>query len=473
MKVTAETVATREVELTIEPDPGSVQRALRRAAREISRWRPVPGFRPGRAPYALVERMVGHDLILNQAINQIGPELYRQAVEEADIEPYEQGRLEVESEDPVVLKVSVPLVPVANLGDYRSLHIEPEPEVSITEKQIDEQVEIVRRRHAEYEPVERPLELGDQIVASVTGTSGDETVIDEEDATLDIHERMEPPGFAEALVGMSAGEAREFSLTYPDDFDDENLAGKQVGFQVMVTAIRQAHLPEIDDDLAKMAGDYETVAEMREGLAANWKRHLELQARDREVTAVIGALVEQATVEYPSVSLEREVDGIIEERKARLQQMGFEYESYLRMMSLTEEGLREQLRPEAERRLVRRLVLTEFARAENLRVDESELADEVARATSTYDGPAEEADQQLRDGRVMLSMYAGVLGRKTIEHLTAMLTGREEEQAQESQEDAEPEEARGPESGPAEGGAVQDDTDEAAGDCAEEDDAGA
>jgi len=423
LRVTTDTVATREVVLTIEPDSQDVQKALHNAARQMSRRRPLRGYRPGKAPYRLAERVFGREAILDQALNDMAPGLYRQAIEEASIEPYAQGRLDIESTDPVVLKVNVPLVPRVVLGDYKSLRVDPEPEVSVTQEQIDQQIERVRRRQAEYQTVERPVELGDQVVASVIGVSDGETVIDSQDATLDVQDTLAPPGFAEALLGMSKDETREFSLTYPEDFDNESLAGQNVKFSVAIETVREVHLPEINDDLAKEAGDYETLAEMRDGLAVQLKEQLEHQARAREADAALEALVAQATVEYPAVAVEREVDVAVSNQKLRVQQIGFDFEKYLQMIGRSEEQLRDELQPEAERSLVHRLALTEFVRAEGLTLEESEVAGAVAASTSDLGGRADEAAERLRRQR-SLGVIDRLLTSKAISHLTAMLTGR-------------------------------------------------
>jgi len=431
LKTTSETVGTREVLLTVEPDPESVDKALRKAARLFSQRRPLPGFRPGKAPYAMVERTFGRETLLEQAVSDMAPDVYRQAIAEAKIEPFEQGQLEVGSQDPLVLKFKVPLGPVVTLGDYHTLHVDPEPEVTVSETQIDEEISAIRRRHATYEAVERPVQLGDQVVATIIGTHEGQQVVDQQDATLSVVDEMRPAGFAEALTGMKANETREFSLTYPDDYDDKNLAGKNVTFSATIKTVRQANLPEINDDLAKMAGDYATVAEMREGLAAIIKQRLENEARAREANAAIEALVGISQVEYPAIALEREITATLENQKARLRQIGFTYENYLRMVGKTEAELREEIRPDAERRLVRQLALSEFARAEKLEVKREEIAAEAARIANRYGERANEVLQRLNSDRALLSIHADLLTQAAVRHLTAMLTGREQPQAQE------------------------------------------
>ena len=419
--------------LTIEPDAQTMQTAMRQAARQISRLRPVAGFRPGRAPYGMVERIYGRETVLRQALDTTAADLYRQAVEKAGVEPYEPAQLEIESEDPVVLKAKVALTPVVTLSDYASLQLEPEPEISITEEQVDDQVEAVRRQHAEVETVERPVEFGDQVVAKVVGTSGGETVVDQARAVLDITDALMPPGFAEALLGAEVGDDREFSLTYPEAYDEENLAGKEVNFEVWITTVRQVTLPEVNDDLAKMAGDCDTLVQLREGLAETLKRRLEQAARQRESNAAIDLLVEQATVEYPVLALERELEAEIDNRKTQLQRMGLTIDTYLRMIKKSEEEMREDLRPEVERSFLRRLVLGEYARAVGVSLDEEETASErdalADSLVATYGERADEMLQSIETRGGLASLYGRALARKATQHLVNRLTGREEAEA--------------------------------------------
>ncbi len=426
MKLTVKTepVATCEVLLTIEPDPETINSAMRKTAREISRVRPVHGFRPGKAPYGMVERIFGRELILNEALNDIANDLFREAVKEAGIEPFEAGKLEIDSQDPLVLHVNVPLVPEVKLGDYKELHIAPEADVTIGEAQIDQEIESVRRRHATYETVERPAQIGDQLAASNKGVSEGETLFDQSDLSIDLRDEVPPPGFSEALVGAVAGETREFSLAYPDDYEDKNLAGKNVQFTVTVKAVRQVNLPSIDDDLAKMAGDYETLVDLREATARNLKEREENAARAREANAAVEALVSNSSVEYPAAALRNEVDNLLNRRRANVTQIGFAWDRYLAMIGRTEEEIREELRPSAEKSLVQRLVLEKLSQAENLSVEGPELAAAVSNIASSYGERSEQVQQQLMRSNAMLSIYGDILLRKAVERLTAIATGR-------------------------------------------------
>jgi trigger factor len=427
LKVSTETVAVREVTLTIEPDPERVQRAMRDTARQLSRYRPVPGFRPGRAPYTMVERILGRDVILSEALKGMAESLYREAVREAGLEPYELGQLEVESQDPLILKANISLLPEVKLGNVEELYVEPEPEVSITEEQIDKEIERVRRAHAEYETVERGAERGDQVIASVKGTIEEGEAFDRSSTTIDLDDELQPPGFAEALIGLVAGETRSFSLTYPEDYEGEDLAGKNVELEVTISTVRQRTLPEVNDDLAKMAGDHDTLAELREALGEQLKTRLQDEARDRETEAAIEALVNASQVEYPRAALQREIDSIVTLQRSRLQQFGIVWENYLRMIESTEQVIRDEISPNAERRLVRRLVLTEYARAEGLTVDPNDINRIMRSIVSTHGERFAEETRAGTDRDIVRELYSDMLVAKAARRLMAKLTGREEE----------------------------------------------
>lgn len=431
MKVTTAIIATREVELTIEPEQEVVAKAMRRAAQQISRARPLPGYRPGKAPYATVERTFGKETILDEAVREMAEGLYRQAVEEAKIEPFEVGQLDVESKDPLVLKVHVSLVPEVNLGDYGTLHFEPEPAPSISEEEIDKRIELIRRQHAEYNPVERPAQLDDQIVACTKGIADGNEVVNREDQTLILTDSLQPVGFSEAILGMSANEERTFTLHYGDDYADTELAGKDVTFTVTMKTVRETRLPELNDDLAKLAGDYDSLDALRTAQAERLKNEAVRAVDQKERETAVALLVGQAIVEYPAVALQHEVDASISRQKSRLQQYGFTWPKYLEMIGKTEEQMREDIRPEAEKALIRRLVINQFAEDENLDISNEELTTGLSNLAASYGDRAQDVINQMKDRRALVSFYGDLLMDKSMRHLTDHLTGRVESEANE------------------------------------------
>ncbi len=451
MKVSTEPIADREVELTIEPEPEVVRRAMRQAARRLSRMRPVAGYRPGKAPYVMVERVFGRDAILNEALHRLAPDLYDKALEEAELEPYAQGQLDIESEDPLVLKASVPLQPTVTLGDVDALSITPEPEVAVSEEQIADELTQLQRANAELEPVERPAEMGDVVEVTILGTEGEETVVDRRDVQVMLQEDTPPPGFAEAVTGMSADETREFTLTYPEDYEEERLAGKAVAFSVSLAQVYEMLTPELDDDLAQTVGDYETIDELREAVAENLSRRLEADARQREADAAVEELLASAEIAYPAAALDEEVQYELRRFESRLAQSGLNLSTYLNISGQTMESLMDEVRPVAEGRLKQRLVLNEYARAQSLSVSNDELQQGIYETAVSYGEHAQEVLEQFNDQRNLVSLYNDLLTQKALRHLVAKLTGRPwEEDTDEASEVDEAEEPTETEEPPAE-----------------------
>lgn len=425
MKVSTETVATREVVVTLEPEPDLVAAAKRRAAQKLTRARPLPGYRPGKAPYAMAERAFGKDLIEQQALEDNVEDWFRAAMQEAKLEPFDPGKLDVASHDPLVLKVRVPLVPTVELGEYGSLRIEPEPAVVVTEAQIEEELARVRQCYAQYETIETLLVLGNQIVVTIEGLLDGAKVVDQTDATVTVDDALNPPGFAEALVGMKAGDKREFSLAYPQDYADSKLAGKDVAFTVSIKTVRKVTLPAVDDDLAKQAGDWANVTELREGLALRVKDRLEFDRARKEEERALDALVGAATVEYPTLAVDRELESAVSQQKHNLERVGFQYDKYLQMIGKSEQQLRDEERPKAEQRLVRGLVLREYGRNEKIEVSPEELAKELQSVAQGYGDRANDAMQQLMGSGAYLQVRDDMFTRRAVEKLAARLTGRE------------------------------------------------
>lgn len=428
MKVSTEAVATREVLLTIEPDEQVIQRAMRRAARDISRHRPISGFRPGKAPFALVERAYGRQAILHEALNGIAPDLYRDAIREADLQPYEQTLLDIETEEPLVLKLRVPLVPQVTVGDYGALSVEPASEVVVSPEQVQAQLNSLRRTNAEARPVSRPLQMGDQITALYSRTVDGEVRERNEQVVIDMTDDVDPAGFAEALLGASTSDVREFSLSFPEDHQDEDLAGKRVDYRVAIGEIRELTLPDADDEFAKTVGDLETLAQLEESIANNLRQQREQEAQSAERRRALDALISVSTMEYPAAALEREIDRVLIQQRRWLLQRGSSLERYLAMRNQTEADLREELRPDCVRNLAQRLALTEYVKKEGLTLTAEEANEAIANysnsmAAAYREGAAEKVREEVQNG-ILEIVYGDALMFKAAQHLADRLTGR-------------------------------------------------
>jgi trigger factor len=417
------------VELTIEPDAAFVEQAMRRAAKRVSRYRPVAGYRPGKAPYALVLRTFGRELLLEEALHGEAQTIYEQAVQEAKIEPLASGQMSIATPEPLTLTTRVSLPPEVTLGDYQAIRIEPEPEVAVEESEIDAEIATIRRRHAEVEVVERPLAMGDEAAATVKGLADGETVVEQPSAWWRVNDAMTPPGFAEAILGMTPGETREFTLSYPTDYtENENLAGKQVTFTAELRTIYAVTLPPLDDALATLEGEHESLDALRASVAERLKNTRLAASRAREAGAATEALIDISTFDYPDVMLESEVDSILANRQAMVQRLGWDFNAYLRMTGKTERELRDEAKPEAAKRVARELVLTELARAEGFTLDEQEAREAMNtwynNVVANFGERAQQAAEQMLQRGAAQSVQRRALVDMASRHLADMATGR-------------------------------------------------
>ena len=438
MKVTTETVAPREVKLTIEPDADKLLKARRAAARSISQYRPIAGYRPGKAPLEMVERIFGVDVVLDEALNTMSESLYRDAVKEAELDPYEPGQFEIESRDPLVVTLNVSLMPTIDLGDYKSLHVDPQPEPAVTDEQVDEEIQELREQNLEYEPVERIATIGDQVVLDMRGEIDGETVVEETGTEMLVNADVEPIGLAEVLVGKAAGETSTAVLSYSDGFENQELAGKSITMTITVQTVREPKLPEVDDEFAKDVSEYETLDELKNSISERLLAQAQAEANATERRAVITALVENATIEYPVAAVDHELDAAINRQKSQIAQMGLEWQAYLRMIGTDEQALRDQNREDAEERLKDSLVLSEFSRAEEITVSPNEIEEQLNLYAAMY-GSADQADEikrQLIANGAIWSIESDLRTQRALDHLLALLTGRELETELEAEEPA-------------------------------------
>jgi len=441
LKINTEEIADREVVLTLEPEPERVEKAVRRVARTVAKRIKIPGFRPGKAPFQIVERTVGREYLLDKAASEMASELYKEALDEKGLEPYAPADLQILSLDPMSLKVTVALSPEVDLGDYRAIRVEPEDEVVVTDEQVDESLQEVQERLSEWDPVERAVQMGDQIVVDIMGTKDDDVIFDEEEQELVLTEDVSPPGFSEQLLGMEPEESKQFSCTYPDDFPDEDLRGQEIAFKATLHGVREKQVPVLDDELARSAGDYETLEDLKRALRDGIQQRLEEEARSRLTERVVNVLVEQASVTYPAAALKDEIDDMIASYEKRLKSQGFTLEGYLNMTGKTSDALREEFESGAKERLVRSLVLAELVKAEGIKVEGDDLEEEIGRIASTYGDKASVVKRALTQKGALSSIASDLYSKKAIDRLIAIATGQGEAAESDGEQGVQMEEA--------------------------------
>jgi trigger factor len=371
LKIETERLENCQIALTIEVDEERARQALRNVARRISLRAKIPGFRPGKAPYHVVARMFGKDALYQEVLDELGEAVYEEALEEAGIEPFGQAQISDYETNPLVLKMIVPLAPVVELGDYRQIRLDPE-ETTAGEEEINEALKRIQEQNTFWEPVQRPAQWGDMAIADIEGTVKGETVIGNKGREL-ILEADSPyplPGFGDQLLGMTVNEQREFTLTYSEEFENDHLAGQPAHFTVHLRDLKEKVTPDIDDDLARTVGSYETL----EDLKAELRRELQARAEQEFPHRALTALIERSKIEFPPTMLEKGIDDWLKELDQSLRQQNFNLENYLRMRKLTEEEFRQEVSPEVEERLKRSLALGKLAELEGLDIESDEAA---------------------------------------------------------------------------------------------------
>jgi len=434
LKVNAERVENCQAVLTIEVEEERVERSMKEAARRISRRTRIPGFRAGKAPYHIVERMVGKEAVFDEALEDLGSQVYREALKESELEPIDRAEMEVVEREPLTLKMTVPLKPEVELSDYRSIQVEPQ-EVKVEEKEVEEVLTALREERGEWVPVEREAQEGDLLTLNVEGRADGERVVaaEEQEYILRLGAEVPVKGFPEMIEGMKPGEEREFALTYPVVHPNAHLAGRTVEFRVRLLGLKGKNLPPLDDEFAKTVGDFEGVQGLRERVESVLKARAETRERERVAEEVLTAMTDQAKIMYPHVLLERELDSIIEDYTQAVARQGFTLPRYLEVVGKSEEDLRREVRPQAEKRLKKALVFTKFAEEEGIAVGEEEVGREVDEISDSYGDQAEEVKKALLSPEPQRSIRSRLFSQKALERLVEIGTAAPEKEGEEEE----------------------------------------
>jgi trigger factor len=417
MKVTNDKTENSQAFLTIEMEPEEVEESMQGAYRRLVRKTRVPGFRKGKTPRNIFERYIGKETLMEEALNDLLPEVYKKAIEEQEIEAIAQPQLEITQTEPLILKATVPLKPTVELGDYKSIRVKRET-IEVTEEKVDEVIEQLRHQHATWEPTERSVELNDLVVLDVEGRVEDNNFLNQKGVQYQVIAGQSLPatGFAEQLVGMNSNEEKEFTLKYPDDYSEADLAGKDASFKVKISGIKQEIMPEINDELAKTVGaEFETMTALRERAFSDMKTRAEEQTRINFEEELVHAVADVSVVEFPPIFVETEINRIL---NRRFQSSSQSLEDYLATINKTEEELREELRPSAERSVIHSLVLGKLAEVEEIKVSDEEVDAEIENMIKDTTEKKDELKKVLNDPQIRESITQSMITRKTMEKLT-------------------------------------------------------
>ena len=425
MKVTREKTENSQAFLRIELEPAELEQSMEQSYRRLAQKADIPGFRKGKAPRAVLERYIGKDSLLEDALKELLPQVYEKALKEQEIEPIAQPHIEMTQTDPVVFMATVPLKPTVELGDYRGVRLTPEP-VELAKDEVDTVIEQLRLQHAVWEPVERGADFDDMVTLDIESQMEGKPFISQQGVQYQLlsDNPLPVPGFAQQLSGMKGGEEKEFKLQFPKDYPREELAGKEAQFNVRVNEIKQPRLPKLDKDFAHLVNpELKTMAALRKQVSTNLKLRAEQKAKEEFEERVIDAIVDISKVEFPPVLVEMETDQLFAQQVRWLQSSGEGLEQYLSRINKSEEEVREELRPLANKRVTRTLVLGKIIEEEKIEVTEAEIDAELESIAQSAGGDKEKMQELLKSSQAHSSVEQLLTTRKAIERLVEIVGG--------------------------------------------------
>ena len=424
MKVSTENLGNCQAVFTIEAETSELDKSLDEAYHHLVNEVSIPGFRKGKAPRAVLVQHIGKKSLLEEALEHLVPQLYKQAIESQEIEPIARSEIEIIQTEPVVFKAIVSLKPEVKLGDYNSIRLEPDPVIKIAKKEVTAAMEEFREKQGAWVPVGRPVELGDLVTMDIEANVDGKPWLNHKGVLYEVDKDSSSPvpGFASHLQGTEKNKERTFSLTIPDDYPIKEMCGKEGAFKVTVTEIKEKQLPELDDELAHSAG-YDNLADMKRKVAADLRAKAEARNRLELRQKALDALVEISEVNYPPILEDEEITGLLRDEAQRL---GFrELGDYLKRSGKTEEELKQELRPIAQKRLTQGLILGKLAEAEKIEISSSEVDNKVDEITNDAEDK-EKVRQFLSLPQVRQSIEQSLHTQKTMDRLSQIAIGNAE-----------------------------------------------
>lgn len=423
MQVTKESVSPCEVALEIDVESDAVSRAVDQAYKEFSRMISVPGFRKGKAPMTFVKQRVPNEQLRERTVEILVAPAYQEALKQESVTPYSSPELSLVAldteapEQKFKFKAVVPLPPQVELSSYKGLsgvrHVPP-----ITEKQVDERIDYVRKRRAEIVTVDRASQMGDILKADVTVTpEGASEPGPVRSTVIEIGEPDNLPEIDENLIGLKAGDDKAFQVHFPDDFPEEESRGKNAGFYVVVNEVQEQKLPVLDDEFAKQYGN-DSVEEYRNAVRQALERVRDTDADNRLETELVDQLAATSKIDYPRVMLDREVQADLKDFVERLDRQGVNLDTYLEETGLTREQVVEEFEKRADVRLKRALVLGTIATKEEVKVTDEDISEEIARRAALMGAPPEAMRAYLESRNELALIPQSLITKKVLGLIT-------------------------------------------------------
>jgi trigger factor len=443
LKIETANLEDHQVKLTVEIDAEILESSKRKAAKTLAKKVKIPGFRPGKAPYNVIQKHVGDSTIFENAIELVLDDIYPKVIEETEINPYGPGTLEeIKELEPPIFEFLVPLAPEVKLENYREIRIDFEQK-DVTEEDVNQIVDNLRENHAVIEPVERPAEEGDMVYIVLNGEKKD--VEDEEKKVL-IEERSYPviiekeeidssseypyPGFSRNLIGLSPEDEKTLEHKFAKDYEYDDLQGVTGVYKIKVKEVKGRKLPEANDEFAKSIGDYETAEELITEIKKSLEERTEREQNAEYEDKIIKKLLETAEIKHPPQMLEHEIDHFIHDLERQLSNQGMNVDQYMKSREMDLEGLREEIKPNAEERMMRGLIITKIAEQEEITLTKEEIEEKTQQTLDDIQQYYSEAEAQkfTRDdvfGRLVNRIVSDEIISRTLTRMRMIARGEE------------------------------------------------
>lgn len=389
MSLQVEKLEHNMAKLTVEVAAEDVEKALQAAYLKQRKQINIPGFRKGKVPRQMIEKMYGPEVFYDEAANNMIPDAYAKAYDESELDIVSQPKIEVvqmEKGKPFIFTAEVATKPEVTLGDYKGLKVD-KVSTRVTQKEVDEEIEKERERNARtIEVTDRAVQDKDEVTLDFEGFV-DGVAFEGgkgEDYPLTIGSGSFIPGFEEQLIGAEIDKEVEVNVTFPKEYHSEEFAGKDATFKCTVHTIKAKELPELDDEFASEVSECETMDAYRAEVKKNIKERKERTGKEKKENQAVDQAIENAQMDIPEAMIEFQVRQMADDFARRIQQQGLTVEQYFQFTGMTAEKMMEEMRPQAEKSIKTRLVLEAIVKAENIEVSDERVEEELTKMAEAY-----------------------------------------------------------------------------------------
>lgn len=394
-------VASLEIKVSPEDFVNAMKKAYKKNVKKFN----IPGFRKGKAPMKVIEMQYGEGIFYEDAFDFAFPEAYQKAIEDNNLEPVAQPDIDIETisrAEGLVIKAEIAVKPEVALGDYKEIEVEKR-EVNVTDEDVEKELEALQKKNARLITVEdRPIKEGDTVVIDFKGYIDGEAFEGGEgqNHSLEIGSGQFIPGFEEQLVGIEAGQETKVDVTFPEEYQAEELAGQKATFKVKINEIKETELPELDDEFAKDVSEFDTLEEYKEDLKKNIQEREEHKIKHEVEDAVVEKVVENTEMIVPDAMVKAEVDRMLNEFDYQLKGQGISLNDYFKYTNIDEGEFKENLKGDAKKKIETDLALEKVVEVEEIEASEEEVEKELEEMAKQYGQEVEELKKVFNDAQM-------------------------------------------------------------------------